>query len=489
LAAARDGSASVRMASLLALRRLEQPGVAMFLQDSDPKIVVEAARAINDTSLYSALPDLAGLIGATTRWTAFPDGSNGKTDLLTPLLRRVINANFRIGDPQNAAALARFAAQPEALEAARFEALQQLGHWEKPSARDQITGLYRPLPARDSRAAAEAIRPVLAGILSHGPTSIRLTAAKLAEQYAIKEAAPALFELVRDQDAPGSLRAASLKALANLDDEKFAEALKIAEVNASENLRIEATRLRTRTQPVGTAAKLAALIENGTIGEQQNALATLGTLEGSDADIILGSWLDRLLAGKVKPELQLDLLEAAGKRNAVFIKEKLQKYETSLPGGDDLRHYRVALFGGSAVEGKKVFLDRPEAACVRCHKIANDGNEVGPALTGIGSRQPREYILESIVYPNKQITAGFETLIVTLKDGSSFAGIIKSEDGDELVLNSADAGLVKIKKFEIEKRDRGLSGMADGVGDILSKRDLRNLVEFLANQTAPSEKP
>jgi quinoprotein glucose dehydrogenase len=148
LAAARDGSASVRMASLLALRRLEQPEVAMFLQDPDPRIVVEAARAINDASLYSALPDLAGLIGATTRWAAFPDGSNGKTDLLTPLLRRVINANFRLGDPQNAAALARFAAQPDALEAARFEALQQLGHWEKPSARDQITGLYRPLPAR-----------------------------------------------------------------------------------------------------------------------------------------------------------------------------------------------------------------------------------------------------------------------------------------------------------------------------------------------------
>jgi quinoprotein glucose dehydrogenase len=489
IAAARDGSASVRMASLLALRQLEQPEVAMFLQDPDPKIVVEAARAINDASLYSALPDLAGLIGATTRWATFPDGSDGKTDLLTPLLRRVINANFRIGDPQNAAALARFAAQPETLEIARFEALQQLGHWEKPSARDQITGLYRPLPARDSRAAAEAIRPVLPGILRQGPRSVRLTAAKLAEQFAIKEAGPALFELVRDEDAPGFLRAVGLKALATVDDDKFAEALKIAESNASESLRIEATRLRNRAKPVGTTAKLAALIESGTVLEQQNALATLGTLEGNDADIILGSWLDKLLAGKVKPELQLDLLEAAGKRSAPFLKKKLGQYETSLPKDDDLRPYRIALFGGSAMEGRKVFLDRPEAACVRCHKIGNDGNEVGPALTGVGSGRTREYILESIVYPNKQITAGFETLIVTQKDGSSFAGIVKSEDSNELVLNSADAGLVKIKKSDIEKRDGGLSGMPDGMGEILSKRDLRNLVEFLANQIAPPEKP
>ena len=172
-----------------------------------------------------------------------------------------------------------------------------------------------------------------------------------------------------------------------------------------------------------------------------------------------------------------------------FLKETLGKYETSLPKDDDLRPYRIALFGGSAVEGRKVFLDRPEAACVRCHKIGNDGNEVGPALTGVGSGRTREYILESIVYPNKQITAGFETLIVTQKDGSSFAGIVKSEDSNELVLNSADAGLVKIKKSNIEKRDGGLSGMPDGMGEILSKRDLRNLVEFLASQIAPLEKP
>jgi len=31
--------------------------------------------------------------------------------------------------------------------------------------------------------------------------------------------------------------------------------------------------------------------------------------------------------------------------------------------------------------------------------------------------------------------------------------------------------------------------MPDGMGQILSKRDLRDLVEFLANQIAQSEKP
>jgi len=48
--------------------------------------VVETARAINDASLYSALAPLAEMIEQTNRWAAFPSGSNGGPDLLTPFL-------------------------------------------------------------------------------------------------------------------------------------------------------------------------------------------------------------------------------------------------------------------------------------------------------------------------------------------------------------------------------------------------------------------
>ena len=63
LAAADDGSSAVRMSVLLALRRLENPAIAKFLHDSDPRLVLEAARAIHDLPLESAMPELAQLIG------------------------------------------------------------------------------------------------------------------------------------------------------------------------------------------------------------------------------------------------------------------------------------------------------------------------------------------------------------------------------------------------------------------------------------------
>ena len=49
------------------------------------------------------------------------------------------------------------------------------------------------------------------------------------------------------------------------------------------------------------------------------------------ADEILGRELDRLLSGQVPPPIQLDLIEAASKRSADAVKQKLEKYESSNP--------------------------------------------------------------------------------------------------------------------------------------------------------------
>ena len=191
--------------------------------------------------------------------------------------------------------------------------------------------------------------------------------------------------------------------------------------------------------------------------------------------------MDKLFAGEVQIELQLDLLEAAAKRSALEVKDKLAKYNAARPTNDELSKWKECLAGGNAAEGKKVFFERAEASCTRCHKIHGEGGEVGPILDGIGARQQREYLLESILLPNKQIAAGFETLIVSLKNGTSYAGILKSESKKELVINSPEDGIVKVAVKDIEKRTTGLSGMPPNFGEVLSKQDIRNLVEYLSS--------
>jgi quinoprotein glucose dehydrogenase len=188
----------------------------------------------------------------------------------------------------------------------------------------------------------------------------------------------------------------------------------------------------------------------------------------------------------VPPELQLDVADAAAKRTAPLFVTRLRKFEESRPTEDNLRSWRECLAGGNTAEGKKIFLERAEVSCVRCHKLNGEGGEVGPDLTGIGTRQTREYLLESIVLPNKEIAAGFESAVVTLKNGTTYAGVIKSETATELELNSPEDGLIKLKKDTIRSRERGLSGMPEELRQVLTKQDLRDLVEFLSSLKWPA---
>src|SRR5439155_3020335 len=101
----------VRMGILLALRRLQRPEITTFLQDHDPALVLEAARAINDAPINGGLKELAGLIDHPTT--------------SEPLLRRVLNANFHYGTTETARALPGFAARAEASDDMRVEALEE----------------------------------------------------------------------------------------------------------------------------------------------------------------------------------------------------------------------------------------------------------------------------------------------------------------------------------------------------------------------------
>jgi quinoprotein glucose dehydrogenase len=467
LAAARDDSRSVRMGVLLAMRRLQWPGIAMFLHDSDPLIVLEAARAINDLPINQAMPQLAALI-------AQPTPSE-------PLDWRVINANFRLGGAGNAAALAGYAAQDGATEKVRVEALHALATWAMPSPRDRITGFWRPLPRRDGSIAADALSPILDKILGAAPEAVQLAAIDAAQTLLLTNRAASLSELSSDPKAAANVRVAALKTLGAFHDPRLLDAVKMAITDHDENVRQEGNRLLAQINPGEAASALASVLEKGGLTEKQGALATLSTLEGDGPDTLLAQWLDRLLAGRVEREIQFDLLEAARKRHSVLIEAKLKQYEASRPRDDEIAGYRETLYGGNAELGRKIFMERPEASCVRCHKINAQGGQAGPELAGIITRHDREYILESILFPNKQIAPGYENLLLEMKDGRSYAGILKGQDDQELSLFSIeDNMLVKLKKSDIKKEVKGRSAMPEGLGAILAKQDLRNLVEFLA---------
>lgn len=486
-------SEGIRTAAVVALRRLQRSEVSRFLNDSSERIVMEAARAINDEPIAGALSDLALLIDKGP-WNSLPNSGS-------ELLRRIINANYRVGTKQTAAALAQYAAGDHP-EWARLDALAALGDWPANGGRDRITGLWRPTAfVRDAKIPAEALKAVVAPLVQTAPNKVRARAARTIGLLGLSESAGLLAELSVNQQVSGEVRSEALKALAALHAPQLSEALSKATDDPDETVRKTALSLSTQVPTASAGAAVAApiaaampaanvppnplarfitVLSKGSVAERQNALTTVAGIEGKAADALLSRWMSDLVAGKVAPELQLDVIDAVGRRPA--LKSMITKWEESLPkqAENDINPWKICLVGGNADEGRKVFLEKAEVSCVRCHKIKGEGGEVGPELTGVLAKKGREYVLRSILYPNAEIAQGFESVLVNMKNGTTYAGVIKSETATELEINSPEDGILKLKKTDITSREKGLSGMPDGFGSVLTKQELRNLIEFLA---------
>ncbi|MEO7297882.1 MAG: HEAT repeat domain-containing protein [Verrucomicrobiota bacterium] len=474
IAAAKDESTAVRMATLLAMRRQSRPQIAGFLKDRDDLLVVEAARAINDLPINEAMPDLAALISSDKKFAAKFDKQ------FQALQLRIVNANSRIGGAENAKSLAAFAARENKTPAATAEALQVLGTWSNPGTRDRIVGVHRPFAAkRAASAAMQALEPQIGKILTGTQSEeVKLAAIEAARQLGLTNADASLYHVFSAGNDSDKVRLASLKTLGDWKSASVTDAIKLAQTSTNESIRAEGNRLATEANPDTAVSQIQGILAKGSVTEKQTSIASLGAIPGAEADKMLSDLLDQLLTGHLQKGVEIELLEAAAQRSAPQIKEKLAQYRAKEK--DNLGGYRETLFGGNGDAGKKIFFERPEASCVRCHKINNEGGDIGPQLAGVGSRQTREYILESLIAPNAKIAPGFETVLVSMKNGTSYAGVFKSETDTELVLNSPEDGLTTIAKENIKTRNRGMSGMPEGLAQILSKRDLRNLVEFLA---------
>jgi quinoprotein glucose dehydrogenase len=294
-----------------------------------------------------------------------------------------------------------------------------------------------------------------------------------------------LTQLAGLQKLTPQVRAAAMASLAQANDPRASDAIKAGLSDRDQPVRLEAIRLARRL-PDGMNI-LAGLIETGSVPERQAALEAVGSAPAAGhsgtvtPETILNAAMDELLAGRWRGEVQLDLLEAAAARkNSPELKEKLQKFEASR-GGGELAPYVETLRGGDPEMGKKIFLERADVSCLKCHAVNTQGGNAGPDLAGIGGKQSREYLLESLLFPQKHIATGFETIIVRTKKGEVVSGVLKSESATEVVLDVPEKGLQTIKVADIDRRKGGQSAMPADITKTLSKRDLRNLLEYLVS--------
>ncbi len=131
----------------------------------------------------------------------------------------------------------------------------------------------------------------------------------------------------------------------------------------------------------------------------------------------------------------------------------------------------------NAEEGKKIFA----SYCGACHLVNKSGYDFGPGLTEIGSKLPKEALLESIVRPSAGIGFGYEGWEIKMKDGSTVSGILASKTETDINIKFPGGSNKQIKTGRVKTMTQmKTSMMTEGLHESMSTQDLANLLEYLS---------
>jgi putative heme-binding domain-containing protein len=134
---------------------------------------------------------------------------------------------------------------------------------------------------------------------------------------------------------------------------------------------------------------------------------------------------------------------------------------------------------GDPLRGEKLFR-RDDLTCLKCHAIAGAGGRVGPDLVSVGASAQIDYLIESLLVPNKAVKENYQTLVVVTEEGKVHTGIKLRETARDLVLRDAEDNELVVLRKSIEERANGSSIMPTGLIEKLTEGELVDLVRFMS---------
>jgi len=467
LEARTDASLAVRLGVLLALARRKDAEVAFFLHAAEATMRQEAARAIYEEPIPDAMPALAKLC-----YDDVPD-----TEAID---WRAINCNRMLGETENGEALVHLACLADHPAKTRIEAIEVLAEWQAPHGQDRVGGNWRPCKHEHSEVVVARFQEAVGRLLAD--RAVAEATAIAAGKMKLSACADALAKVVGDREHDDEARTAALDALDAMAAPQLVQTIAAIDATAPVRLRKRAIELLSRTTPEQAVPILATLLENAPVTEKQAAFVALSDCKHEAATHLLASWLEKLQRNEVEPALQLDVLEAAGKKKDAAI-ESMLAARAKAAAASLLGDYLVCREGGDPKEGRKVFFDNEATRCTRCHTLSGTGGNAGPVLDGIGSKQTRDYLLEALITPSARIAEGFGSTTVELHDGSMQVGFITKDQDGAVTLVGVSGEAVEIQWSKIKKRTPNGTSAMPPMGGPLSRRQIRDVIAFLAKQT------
>ena len=457
----------VRMGAVIALRRLASPELAKFLGDAEENIVTEVARAIHDDlSVPAAMPKLAALL-ATTPFTN------------EPLIRRVISANQRLGKEENLNYVLGYLAKPGVSEALKKESLATLGTWASPSVLDRVDGRYRGEVTRDPALIKQKVAATLELQAKSSAVELRKESIKAMGKLGMVVMADFLFGKLKT-DPSQEVKVEALNSLVVMNASNLSDAIAYAMRDVSEGVRVAGLGLIAQTSLPNDqkVPLLMDILKKRTLAEQQTALLTLGSLEGSKDFKEWSTILEDFKVGKLPEGTWIELEESVLATGSASLKTQYESLLDQKAGGEAWKKYVGALAPGNIEKGRNIFFQNQTAQCIRCHAYDDMGGNAGPALDNIGKTLSKEDLLIALVEPSKRLAPGYGSVTLTLVAGTKVTGLLLEDNKDSMRVK-VGTEVKEFAKKDIASSALGASSMPP-MGTLLSKREIRDLVSYLS---------
>lgn len=273
---------------------------------------------------------------------------------------------------------------------------------------------------------------MLGNLLTHGEASLRLEAARSLSEHPNAGRGRLLVKALDDPHQSDAVRAQALLGLAPLAADHLEKLLTFAEGDHA-ILRAEALRA-VKDVPLN--------------GEQRERLEKTARLHPADSPLVA-----RLLG---KP----------------FVKDR--------PRFEDLDGWLKHLEGPAESEtGRRIFFNAKLTACARCHRVEGHGQVVGPDLSTIG-RTDRRHILESILRPSNTVAPHYQVWQLETDEGKVRTGMLVKTELDQYTYLDAKGDFFQVNtRHIVDSRPLPTSLMPDGLSDLLTDQELRDLLAFL----------
>ena len=358
-----------------------------------------------------------------------------------------------------------------------------LGETEDNSVKhDVLAGMAEAIRGRKREAAPEGWAQAFEKLRGSNHANVRKPAILLALFYGDPRASTLLRETMKSKSAGAEDRREALAALVGKRVDGLA--VELQDLLDDPVLRAQSLRALAAYDDPSTPAKILAHYKSLTASDRDDAVNTLAA-RPAFAKALLEAVGDGTVAPReisvttARQMLALGDPAIAARLEAVWgAIRPTSKAKASLAAKYKSMITPEAIKSASRASGREVF----KRSCASCHKLFDEGGDVGPELTG-SDRANLDYLLENVLDPSATVGRDFKLNTIATQDGRLISGIIRAQNERTIVVQTVNERL-NIDREDIEAvKPSDASMMPEGLFENLTAAEVRNLVAYLGSSS------